>query len=228
MTGCLLDINPAPLVPFQPDWIFWVFLGIFTVIAWIQVFYGPRLRVILSALFSSRHLRQLEREGDLPNERISIALSLVYVFTISMFLYEVMILIFHQTSSSIPPFQLYILLALAVTGFWAFKLFMMNLLSVIFKTENTNKSYLVNIIVAISSLGLLILPFLIFSIYLKSEWLLYIILGLIGIFSVYRIVKGFIIGLSLTRFSYFFLFIYLCTLEILPLLIAAKLILAYH
>jgi hypothetical protein len=196
-------------------------------VSWIQLFSGQRLKIILRASFTKRHLHQLERERDLFNERISIALSLIYVLSIAMVIYQVLQLIFHESSGKIPPFQLYVLIALAVTGFWAFKVFIMNLLALIFKTDNTNNAYKLNILVTISLLGILLLPIMLFAVYLKASWLLYLAIGLIGSFSFFRIIKGFLIGISLTRFSRFFLFVYLCTLEILPLLVAAKLIVDY-
>lgn len=226
MKSNFLDIHPSPLVPFQPDWIFWVLLGMFLLITWIQILNPQRLRLIISALVSKRDLHQLEREGNLLNERISIALSLIYVFSSAMMIYQVLQLIFHQTSS-IPPFRLYLLLTLAVAGFWSFKVFIMNLLAHIFQTEGTNHAYKLNILITISFLGLLMIPILVVAIYLKSVWALYIGLGFIGSFSLFRLIKGFLIGISLMRFSYFFLFVYLCTLEILPLLVAAKLIMDY-
>ncbi|MBN1198758.1 MAG: DUF4271 domain-containing protein [Bacteroidales bacterium] len=226
MKSSFLDIHPAPLVPFQPDWIFWVLLGMFLLISWIQLFSPQRLHLILRAFFINRDLHQLEREGNLFNERIAIVLSLVYVFSFAMMIYQVLQLIFHQ-SSSIPPFRLYLLLTLAVAGFWSFKVFIMNLLAHIFQTDVTNQAYKLNILITISFLGLLLIPILVIAIYLKSVWALYIGLGFIGSFSLFRLMKGFLIGISLTRFSYFFLFVYLCTLEILPLLVAAKLIIDY-
>jgi len=144
-----------------------------------------------------------------------------------MVIYQSLQLIFHQTSYSIPQFQLYVLLALAIAGFWAFKIFIMNLLNLIFKTDYTNNAYKLNILVTLSIIGFMLIPVLVFAVYLKSVWLLYIALGLIGSFSLFRLIKGFLIGISLTRFSYFFLFVYLCTLEILPLLVVAKLIVDY-
>lgn len=223
----VLDIQPVPLVPFQPDWIFWVFFGIVTLIAMIQYGSGPRMQLIVGALFTRRHLHQLEREGDPFNERITVALSMIYVLSMAMVIYQSLNLIFHQTAISIPPFQLYLLIALAVAGFWAFKIFIMNLLSHVFKTDQTNNAYKLNILITVSFLGLLMVPVMVFAVYLKIVWLVYLAIGLIACFSLFRVVKGFLIGLSLARFSYFFLFVYLCTLEILPLLVAAKIIVDY-
>ncbi len=227
MSPDILIIQPTPLIPYQPDWVFWVFLMIFLILAWTQISNAQRFRTVLSATFTTRHLHQIVREGNLFNERISIALSLIYVSTVAMVIYYAIQLIFHQTTSSIPQFQLYLLLTLAVTGFWAFKILIMNLLSVIFKTDSINNEYKLNILVTIAFLGVLLVPVLVFAVYMRSSWLIYFAIGLIGCFSLFRVIKGFFIGISLTGFSYFFLFVYLCTLEILPLLVAAKLILDY-
>jgi len=222
-----LSIQPAPLVPFQSDWIFWVFFGIFLLIAWIQVFYASRLRLIFRASFFTRDLHQLIREGNIFNQRISIAVSLLYVLILAMVILMTLQMVFDRTSFSISPIRLYFLLALVVTGFWALKAFIMNFLSVIFKTETINYEYQVNLFVTLAVLAILLLPVMVITVYLKMAWMIYFAFGLIVFFSVFRLFKGFLIGLSLTRFSYFFLFVYLCTLEILPLLVAAKLILTY-
>ena len=227
MVPYLITIQPIPLIPFQPEWIFWTYLGMFIILAWVQILFFQRFQVLIQANFSSRSLHQLIREGNLFNERISIALSVIYVMSIAMVIFQVLKLLFHQSDFIIPDFQFFMLLCLAVVGFWAVKLLIMNFLSIIFMTESTNNEYKLNILTTISFLGFLLLPMLVITVYLKSSWLIYTCLGIIILASLFRIVKGFIIGISLTKFSYFFLFVYLCTLEILPLLVAAKLIQKY-
>ncbi len=227
MNSYLLTIQPVPLEPFQPAWIFWIYLGMFIILACVQLLFFPRFQQLIRANFSLRSLNQLIREGNLFNERISLALSVIYVMSIAMVIFQVLKLLFHQSSFIIPDFQLYMLLCLAVVGFWALKLLIMNFLSIIFMTERTNTEYKLNILTTISFLGFLLLPILVFTVYLKSSWLIYTCLAIIVLASLFRLVKGFIIGISLTKFSYFFLFVYLCTLEILPLLVAAKLIQTY-
>ena len=228
METYLLTIQPVPVIPFQPAWIFWIYLGMFIILAWIQVFYFHRFQLLIKANFSKRCLHQLIRDGDLFNERISIAMSILYVMSIAMVIFQVLKLLLHQSTFIIPDFQLFLLLCLAVVGFWAVKLLIMNFLTIIFKTEQTNNEYKLNILTTISFLGFLLLPILVFTVYLQLSWLIYTCLGIIIVASLFRLVKGFIIGISLTKFSYFFLFVYLCTLEILPLLVVAKLILMYY
>jgi hypothetical protein len=42
------------------------------------------------------------------------------------------------------------------------------------------------------------------------------------------LLRGFLIGISITKFSWLFLFVYLCTLEILPLVVFLKVVLKYY
>jgi hypothetical protein len=63
--------------------------------------------------------------------------------------------------------------------------------------------------------------------YLNSVFLLYFSLIIFMLFFAFRFVKGFFIGTAVTKFSYLFLFVYLCSLEILPLLIIIKLLLIH-
>jgi len=227
MIPYLLTIQPVPVIPFQPAWIFWIYFGMFIILAWVQLLFFQRFKLLIQANFSTRSLHQLIREGNLFNEWISIALSVIYVMSIAMVVSQVLKLLIHPFNFMIPDFQLFMLLCLAVVGFWALKLLIMNFLSIIFMTERTNNEYKLNILTTISFLGFLLLPILVFTVYLKSSWLIYVCLGIIILASLFRLIKGFIIGISLAKFSYFFLFVYLCTLEILPLLIAAKLIQKY-
>ena len=104
----------------------------------------------------------------------------------------------------------------------------MNVLGAIFRTQQSNHEYLVNIILFSTLSALCILPFLILGIYLNSDTLLFICLVFIALLFVIRFFKGMFIGVSLTRFSYLFLFVYLCALELLPLVVIVKLIMLYN
>jgi len=219
--------EPLPFTPVQPDWIFWIFFLMFVVLAWIQVFYFRRFHLLVKANFSKRFLHQLIREGNVFNERISLALSLIYLLAVGLILYQISRLIEHHVFSIISGFNLFLIAVLAVIGFWSVKIMAMEFLSIVFRTDEVNKRYELNILITTGSLGVILLPVLVFAVYLKSEWLLAGSICLVGLASFYRFFKGFLIGLSLTRFSYFFLFVYLCTLEILPVLVVMKVIHTY-
>jgi len=98
---------------------------------------------------------------------------------------------------------------------------------VTFKNTETAKEYIQNILIYNLVLGILLLPLLLLIVYTYHELFLYIAGGLVLIMIFLRFMRGVAIGLSDPKFSLFHLFLYLCTLEILPLVVAAKFLSKY-
>jgi hypothetical protein len=84
---------------------------------------------------------------------------------------------------------------------------------------------LLNMLIFIIINGIILLPALVGIVYLNSTIILYITLIICVLLFIFRFMRGFFIGLTLTKFSYLFLFVYLCTLEIMPVLMLIKLLL---
>lgn len=219
--------GPSAFQPYQPDWVFVVFISCFVTLAWVTVFYHKRLMQVIYGTFSKRHLSQVAREGNLIKERIALAMWVVYILTFSMVLYQAAGWYMHWNFGDIPQMAVFVIICGGLTGFWLVKIITMNLLSKIFKTGQTNHEYLLNIVMFSSLTGLVILPLAIFMVYLKSEALLYVCFAVVILMFVIRFIKGLLIGFSLTKFSYLFLFVYLCALELLPLAVLLKLVISY-
>jgi len=210
--------------PYQPDWILGILLFCVILLTWARVFYYKRMQQLFLAPFSQRFLNQLSREGNLFSERLSLAMGVVYVLVTSLLLYEVnqqmLGLTFHNISTSL----FFGAIVLAVIIFQSVKGALIQLLGVIFKTRETTYFYLLNMLIFDMFTGPVLLVGLILILYLKSIIILHIVLIIISLLLIFRFVRGFFIGISLRKFSYLFLFVYLCSLEILPLLVIIKLI----
>ena len=209
----------------QPDWILAIFVLCFILLAWVQVFYHNRIQQIFRAPFSKRFINQLTRDGNLFMERVAVALGLVYMLTFSLLLYECNEQILGFTFSQVSGISLFGLITLLNVGVLAAKVALVQLLGVIFKTRETTGNYLLNLLIFALLTGPLLLIALIFIVYLKSLLLLHICLFIFVSLFVFRFIRGFFIGMALTKFSYLFLFVYLCSLEILPLLVLIKILL---
>jgi len=222
--------NPLPLAhrQEQPEWIFGVLLTAFILVAWTLFFFYKRFSVVVSAPFSKRHLSQLTREGNPLRERIAVSLSAVYILVMSLSIYQWNVLYFGWTSTLIYGFRLFVLIMLTLILFWTLKLFAMGFLSIIFRTHQSNSEYILNILLFSTLSGLINLPLLVLAIYLNSVTILFISLIIIILLFILQFIKGMLIGAALTRFSYLFLFVYLCALEILPLVVILKLALIYN
>lgn len=219
------NYKPLENQKFQPDWIFGVFLFAFILLAWSNFFYFNRLKQITLAPISKRFINQLIRDGNLFKERISVTLSIIYFLSFALLLYQANQLIVKLPLWNIRGILLYLLIIGSLVTFWLIKIGLIRLLGTIFKTSSTTHDYLLNLLIFSIIDGILLLPLLVFIVYLKSIILLYIALSTCVFLFLFRFLRGFFIGLTLTKFSYLFLFVYLCSLEMLPLLILIKIFL---
>jgi hypothetical protein len=231
-TGHLLKANRIQLHTvnqYQPDWILALLIFCFILQAWVQFVYRKRFRQLVLAPFSKRFLNQLVRDGNLFNERLSLALGIIYFISIALMIYEVNDLLLEgQIPPPLKEFSFYLVIMLSLFLFWIIKVSGIRLLGMVFKTENTTGMYLLNVLVINIITGMVLIPLLVLVIYMKSVFLLHITLIIIILSLLFLFVRGFLIGLSLTKFSYLFLFVYLCTLEILPLIILIKISLIFY
>ncbi|MFA4852523.1 MAG: DUF4271 domain-containing protein, partial [Bacteroidales bacterium] len=106
--------------------------------------------------------------------------------------------------------------------FYLFKMWLFNFSGFIFKTKKETSDYILNIYVFGQIAGVVLLPVIVLMSYLHSETIIYaggILLVLLYVYSLFRGVVCVTYGVKI---SVYYLFLYLCTLEILPLFILAK------
>ena len=209
LTFSLLSAQIRPHDPFQPDWILGILLLSFMLLAWSQYFHRKRLGQLLQAPFQKRHLSLLVREGNLFAERISVTLGIIYFLVVPLLLYQVNDMILKKTPGNLRPVELYAILVGILLAYWLVKYFLVRMLDSIFRTYQTAHEYLLNILVVNFITGIVLLPMVLLTVYLKSPVFLYISVFLFGFSFLVRFIRGFLIGISLTKFSYLFLFVYL-------------------
>jgi hypothetical protein len=208
-----------------PDWILAILLFCFLLLAWTQVFFHKRVQQILRAPFSQRFTNQLIRDGNLFRERVAIALGTIYLLALSLLLYEFNQQVLGLRIHPFEGFNLYLLILVLIIVLSVLKVILMQFLGSIFRTRETTSNYLLNILIFASLTGPGMTIMLVFITYLQSTYLFYICISFLAVILLFRFIRGFYIGLALTKFSYLFLFVYLCTLEILPLLVLVKVLL---
>jgi len=222
-----LHNKPIALVEQVPGWIPGILLLGIILVAFGRFFYPKRMSQILMAPFSRRNMNFLLKEGDIFRERITLALGLVYLLNFSVILFYANEIIFNKNPLFINPIRLYLLFILLIALFWLVKSGVIRLLDTVFQTHATTREYLVNMLVYNLFNGVVLLPLLLLFFYLPARSFFWISTGMIAIMFVLRFFRSFLIGLSLRKFSYLFLFVYLCTLEILPLLFLMKVVLNF-
>ncbi len=226
LSGNELSTEITPLLQAgqsHPYWIFGIlFLG-FVLLAWSRIFFRRRMNMIFSGIFARNYANQLIREGNLFNERIGLVLFLVYLSMMPLFAY-LSLPLFYSVPESPRGGLLYILLLAFFAAFWLLKVIFINGLSLLFNTREHSNDILANMYLYNLFAGILLLPLLSCMAYADREIFFYITLIILFLVYLVRIFRIAMIGFGMSKFSVFHLFLYLCTLEILPLIVLAKIL----
>jgi hypothetical protein len=208
----------------QPDWMAGILLLCFILLAWNHVYNPGRFLQVMRAPFSKRFINQLVREGNLFNERIAFTLVIMYVMVLSQFIYLFNIHFQIFQLPEIPGWLLYLGIMAGIALYLTVKVTLIYLLGVIFRTRETTYNYLLNTLIFAILMAPLILFFNVSMLYVNHPVFYNISLFMVLLIFIIRFIRGFFIGMALTKFSYLLLFVYLCSLEILPLLVVIKIL----
>ena len=208
------------------DWITIHLVISLCLIAWVQIYYRKRFRQIITAFFGNRYMHMLTKDGNIYRERISIPLVIVYLISFSLLLFLLITQYINQPVFDLKGLKLFSVIILAVIVAWFFKNLLINFVGNLFKnylilTDYIHTNFVFNMII-----GVLLIPIVIIAVFLPSVEMVYtgVIIWLVVYF--YRIIRQVFTGLSYTKFSLFYRILYLCTFEIIPLLVLTKLVMS--
>jgi hypothetical protein len=208
----------------QPNnWITLVFCVLLLLLTVIFVTFRRKLFLICRALFSQRHFSLVQREGKVLEDRMSIYLLIFDLLTITTGL-----VMFCGTYIPNPVGKFHFIANIGIFFGALLVAYLLNLLCnelYAFLYGRTKERVAINQykFCLITDLALIMFPMLIIIQYAQLRFLYYVIAAVIGILFLtwfYRLMK---INFSAGRGIHFFL--YFCTLEILPWLVALKVLL---
>ena len=208
------------------DWISIHFIIILGFLAWSRINYHKRLNQIFKSFFAPRYLNQLAREGNIFRERIAIPLLVVYLVSVSMLLYLLIRDFSDFHLEGYANFKLFSIILFIVLVLWFIKNIIVHFIGITFKNGLLTSDFMLTNFVFNLMTGLLLFPVIAISVYTSSKEVLIFALLLWLLIFVYKITREFFTGLSLIKFSLFNRFLYICTLEILPILIFIKLVMS--
>jgi hypothetical protein len=196
----------------------------FVLFVWLYTVNRKRLNQVIRAFYISRYANQLSREEISIGNRVSIFLSLLFVITITLFVVQLN-RYYHFSPVEESPL-LFLIIGLTVAGIYFCKILVVKFFGFIFQTGKEAGEYTMSLFLFGNVLGLFMMPVVIclsFARQIPAQVFIYGGLAVIGTFLCARLVRGVIIGLNSSRVSTFYLFLYLCTLEILPFVVLVKL-----
>lgn len=204
------------------DWIVPVLLICFTIFAWVRITYRKRFTQLVQTAYSKQYMNLLIREGGGGYDLINLSLGFIFICSIALLFFQFNESLSFPSPSGSHNFVLFLALAGGIVIWLLFRLFLIRLLGWTFRNFEVTSQYLMSSMAYNFIIGIALLPFLVINAYTRSDVILYISLGLTAILYLVRLVRGIVIGLGDTKFSIFYLFFYLCTVEILPILAIIK------
>lgn len=225
----LLQIkNTNPLL--KPEnthgWVFFLLFLALSVFSFIRIAHSRSLRQIRDAFFSITISNQIVRDDNMLLQSASVLLSSIFYFALSLFIYQLSIY-YRLNIFNVEGLQRFIVIMLVVSIVYFVKQVVLRLAGAIFKVEKALNAYNFTVVLINNMLGLCIIPVLIFLFFMPVAYqpgLLLLTAIIIFIAYLYRIFRGISIGYDYQSFSAYYLFLYLCTLELAPLLFLYKIV----
>lgn len=216
------EIKPVLRIEPNNDWItLFLFLSV-ALLAWVRHFYPRRLKQIFYAAFAKRYIGQLVRDGNISSERITPALGFISLISISTLIYGFIgnpIELQIGTNSAALAFML---IGAVLILIWLLRRMVMKASAKIFKSRQAIEIYLLNSLIFPIVSGVIIFPIVIAWFFTAQSYFLYLAGIIVLISMAIRFIRNLTGGLQSQSFSAFYIFLYFCTLEILPLAIGYK------
>ena len=201
---------------FNQDIIFVLLTISFFLIAMLKSFYWKHAKLLFMGIFAQRYANQYLREENAFTERVSFITFLLMSVNISLIILKLM-----PKTSVLETFSL----VGGVMLFFIIKIGLILLLGSIFQVKDIAKLGVFFSFLFDRALGFFLFPFLVALYFFAFNISSFVMLLVAIIFIVLLLLKLFWlwkIGTNAFGLSHFYIFLYLCALEISPLLLLAK------
>jgi hypothetical protein len=219
------SISRIQNIGFGNDWFVGVILFSLFLLASVKFLFGKYLSKLVESIFNSHTANNLFLEKNINMIKGSAIINMLFAVNISLF--AVNILNDNSISSSQQyGFKAFALVLVGIFLLYVVKVVVVRSLGYVFKGSSESKEYIFTTFLYNKNLGLFLFPVIIALPFVQSfavEWLMYIGVFIISFFYVLRIARGLKI-LFRKHVSIFYMILYLCALEIFPLLMIYKLL----
>jgi hypothetical protein len=222
----LIKKNKDPILnPVKNDfWTIILFGTILSLIVVLRINNEKKYLLILKSFFSLSSSRQLLREDYRINKGTSVLLIIIFLIGIPFFLLKVNAFYNYYKFENEFAFYMQVLLILLIV--YSLKFITLISISTIFNSKEIVEEYINHIFFSLKAIGIFIFPLLVLLEFSKLNDLPIIFSGFIFclIFYSIRVSRGILILMNEKSTSISHIFLYFCSLEILPLMVIIKLI----
>ena len=208
-----------------PDWGLWLILGAFLLLAIGKSVYPRKLRLFFQAALDVSYMNQLLREWNPAKNAVGFCCFLFYSLLQTLF-FTLLISYYLTGNANGLTTQNFYFIYLVVLVIYAFRFTMNRLLPWLFKNADATLRYRTLTLSVSTITAALLIPLMLVMMYNPAKIFFFIGIGFVVIMFIFKILRSFFEIASTTNFSRFYIFLYLCSLEIVPVLLALKVVIA--
>ena len=215
--------NEGRPVPKREQWVAFSILFLVVFFAVLKNTFPKELESITHSFYSNRILSKISNEDGLLGSWPFLLFYLLFGLTVAMFLY--LAGKYLQLEYAFEGFEWFLILAALIMGLFALKIVVLRLLALLFDLSKLVKQYVSILYLSYFNAAFIFLPLVVGFSLSSYEWgaiFCYAAILLVGAIFLFQFIRAATIILSEYQFSKVYLIIYLCALEICPLLILVK------
>lgn len=208
---------------YRDPWLIATIVGLLLYTALLNLFLGKEIKNVIQSFYNKHAVSQVDKEGGLINSWAFIGLFVLFSLASGLVLYQ--FTIYRGYSYQVTGFQLFIALSVLISLLFALKFFVLKFIGFVFDINKIVSEYIAILNLTYFNIAFVLLSVTICFSLLSDRYipgLLTFTVTLIAIIFAWQYLRNSVNIISNIRFHKFYLFIYLCALEICPVLILIK------
>jgi hypothetical protein len=209
--------------PTRDQWIIVTIISLLIYAALLNITLNKDVKTVFQSFYSKRVLSQAGKEEGYINFWSFVGLFLLFGLTFGLFLYQ--LATYNNTYYSIAGFRLFISLSIIIVALFAVKFLILKFIGFIFDINKVVGEYISILYLTYFNVAFVFLPVAICFSLLDAKFIPYLLgvaILLIVVIFTWLYLRSSVNIISNVRFHKFYLIVYLCALEICPVLILIK------
>jgi len=209
------------------DYLFYLLLGIVALLAFIKVSFSKYFKNLFLLFFQTSLRQKQTREQLLQDTLASLLINCLFLLSAGLF---ITLLMLYKGWSQMYFWNLYAYSTLVLLLIYLGKYLFISFSGWVFNNQEAAQGYIFLVSMVNRIMGVLLLPFTVFLAFAETNLSTIVItasIGLVILLLLYRYLVSFGSLRNDLKINAFHFFLYLCTIEILPLLLIYKLLVNY-
>lgn len=209
-------------------WLIFLFIGVLLLFGVLQIGFRKRIKLIFEAFLSNRFVDQLAREERASGSPSNLILVVIYIINLSL-LVSFMFSRFSDDFDNISNGLFFLAISGLIIAFMLFKWLSTAFIGWLFDYEELAIDLLFQRFLVHGVLGFVLFPVTLFIGFhpALTSWFIYLGFLILLVFFITRLIRLVYRTITIRSFPFKYIILYICGLEILPVLVLSKVIYNY-